>query len=166
MAQEQAEMTGADQSRILVLDANIMLRAVLGTRVRLLIERYAEDVPLFIPSACVDEVRQYLPPLCAKRSWDTSVALNLLTTLLTLVRVVEPGFYMDFEVPAKRRIGARDIDDWPVVALALALGAEIWTEDPDFFGSGVATWTTQTVEIYLRDDRWYINEPSFAQYGT
>jgi predicted nucleic acid-binding protein len=166
MAQEHAEMTGADQSRILVLDANIMLRAVLGTRVRSLIERYAEEVPLFIPSACVDEVRQYLPPLCAKRSWDTAAALKLLTTLLTLVRVVEPGFYMEFEVPAKRRIGARDIDDWPVVALALALGAEIWTEDPDFFGSGVATWTTQTVEIYLRDDQWYINEPSFAQYGT
>jgi hypothetical protein len=46
MAQEEAEMTSADQSRILVLDANIMLRAVLGTRVRSLIERYAEEVPL------------------------------------------------------------------------------------------------------------------------
>jgi hypothetical protein len=52
---------GTDASRILVLDANIMLRAVLGTRVRSLIERYSEDVALFIPSYCVAEVHEYLP---------------------------------------------------------------------------------------------------------
>jgi hypothetical protein len=40
MAQETAEMSGTGKDRILVLDANIMLRAVLGTRVRLLIERW------------------------------------------------------------------------------------------------------------------------------
>ncbi len=39
MAQEKAEVSGADSSRILVIDANILLRAVLGTRVRSLIER-------------------------------------------------------------------------------------------------------------------------------
>jgi hypothetical protein len=38
MAQEQQEVTDSDHSRILVLDANIMLRAVLGVRVRSLIE--------------------------------------------------------------------------------------------------------------------------------
>ena len=31
MAQEKAEMSGADATRVLVLDANILLRAVLGT---------------------------------------------------------------------------------------------------------------------------------------
>jgi predicted nucleic acid-binding protein len=40
-------------------------------------------------------------------------------------------------------------NDWPVVALAIATAAPIWTEDADFLGSGVATWTTRTVEIYL-----------------
>lgn len=30
----------------------------------------------------------------------------------------------------------------------------------DFFGSGIATWTTDTVEIYFRDDPWQINEPA------
>ena len=38
---------------------------------------------------------------------------------------------------------------WPVLALALAVDAPIWTEDQDFFGSGVAIWTTATVELYL-----------------
>ncbi|MCC6367466.1 MAG: nucleotide-binding protein, partial [Bryobacterales bacterium] len=42
-----------------------------------------------------------------------------------------------------------DEDDWPVLAAALALCCPIWTEDTDFFGCGVATWTTDRVELYL-----------------
>jgi PIN domain len=26
----------------------------------------------------------------------------------------------------------------------------VWTEDQDFFGTGLATWTTDRVELYLR----------------
>jgi predicted nucleic acid-binding protein len=36
-----------------------------------------------------------------------------------------------------------------MLALALALKAPIWTEDSDFFGCGVATWTTDRVEELL-----------------
>ena len=43
----------------------------------------------------------------------------------------------------------RDKDDWPALALALPLECAIWTEDQDFFGIGIATWTTNTVERYL-----------------
>jgi hypothetical protein len=25
----------------------------------------------------------------------------------------------------------------------------VWTEDADFFGTGIATWTTDRVELYL-----------------
>ncbi len=52
---------------------------------------------------------------------------------------------------ALRRIGQRDPDDWPIVATALALNCPVWTEDRDFFGSGVATWTSDRVLLYLRD---------------
>lgn len=31
-----------------------------------------------------------------------------------------------------------------------ALKCDIWTEDADFFGTGVATWTTSRVEIFLK----------------
>ncbi len=40
-------------------------------------------------------------------------------------------------------------EDWPVIACALALECPIWTEDRDFFGAGVPTWTTDRVELYL-----------------
>ena len=80
-------------SRALVVDANILVRAVLGKRVR--------DV----------------------------IAANAGNVLAT-----------------------RDPDDWPVLASALALGCRpIWTEDTDFFGCGVATWTTDRVQMFLRE---------------
>ena len=50
---------------------------------------------------------------------------------------------------ARERIGRRDEDDWPILASALAFDCPIWTEDADFFGCGVATWTTDRVELYL-----------------
>jgi hypothetical protein len=37
----------------LVLDANILARAVLGVRVRGLIEDYAADVALFVPESAI-----------------------------------------------------------------------------------------------------------------
>jgi predicted nucleic acid-binding protein len=43
----------------------------------------------------------------------------------------------------------RDPDDWPILAAAMALSCPIWTQDADFFGVSVATWTTEHVAEYL-----------------
>jgi hypothetical protein len=37
-----------------------------------------------------------------------------------------------------------------IIAASLLLDCPIWTEDQDFFGSGVATWTTDRIKLYLR----------------
>lgn len=66
-----------------------------------------------------------------------------------LVQTVEPETYKQFESLARRRIALRDEEDWPILASALALDCAIWTEDTDFFGCGVATWTSDRVELYL-----------------
>ena len=58
------------------------------------------------------------------------------------------ALYALFEQDARRRI-PRDPDDWHTVALALTLGADIWTQDKDFLGCGVATWTTDTLVARL-----------------
>ncbi|MGH3089125.1 MAG: PIN domain-containing protein [Rubrobacteraceae bacterium] len=52
----------------------------------------------------------------------------------------------------------RDPDDAPTVALALALGGDegrcgIWTQDADFLGCGIPTWTTDTLLAHLRYER-------------
>ena len=68
----------------------------------------------------------------------------------SLYRFWKRSLYEDFENLARARVLTRDPDDWPIVAVALLLDFPIWTEDQDFFGSGVATWTTDRVELYLR----------------
>jgi PIN domain len=77
MAPPLPEVTAA---RALVLDANILLRLALGTRVRGLIERYSDQVALLTPQSCVLEAREYLPHLCARRGWAAEPVLQILET--------------------------------------------------------------------------------------
>lgn len=140
--------------RHLVLDANILIRAILGRRVRQIITDHAEHASFFAPVVAYDDAAAYLPGLLAKRQIDdqaASAALEFLETLALIVRPVAEEAYESRRAEAFSRIEARDPDDWPIVATALALDCPIWTEDQDFFGAGVPTWTTDRVEIYLRD---------------
>lgn len=134
----------------LVLDANILIRAVLGKRVRSLIETYAGPVRFFTPDVCVASAEEYLPDLARRRGWSAEEGLALLARVCDWIEVVERALYNDCEEDAKARMVGRDEDDWPVAAVALALESPIWTEDRDFFGAGIATWTTDRVELYLR----------------
>ena len=136
-------------TRALVLDANIRIRAVLGKRVRSLIETYGERGRFFTPDVCVQSAHDYLPDLARRRGWPVEDALTLLAHVSAWIEIVEADLYTDFEVSARARMVGRDEDDWPVAAVALALDSPIWTEDRDFFGVGIATWTTNLVELYL-----------------
>ena len=76
---------------------------------------------------------------------DPEKALRLLQSLAALGTVMTRDIYADFEIEARKRLASRDPDDWPILAAALALGCPIWTEDTDFFGCGVATWTSASI---------------------
>jgi len=138
---------------MIVLDANILIRAVLGRRVRQLLEIYApKRVRFFAPDIALDDARTYLPYLLRKRGkpdHDVSASLDYLGQM---IERVEAEIYGIFEDQARQRLHGRDEDDWPILATALALGCGIWTEDLDFFGSGVPIWTTSRVEIFLASE--------------
>ena len=51
----------------IVLDANILIRAVLGKRVRELIQVHASSVKFFAPDVAYADARKYLPELLEKR---------------------------------------------------------------------------------------------------
>ncbi len=138
--------------RSIVLDANILIRAVLGQRVRELIIGHAANVSFFAPDVAFDEARKYLPGLLEKRGVSGTACLLTLETLQSVVRPLDAELYQPLEEPALARIGERDPDDWPALACALLLGCPVWTEDADFFGTGVATWTTSRVGLYLAPD--------------
>jgi len=131
----------------LILDANILARAVLGVRVRALIERYAADVAFFVPESAIAETREHLPAILQKRRLPADQALEVLEHLRAFLQELPLGFYADQEAQARSRLA--DPEDWPVLACALILECPIWTEDRDFFGTGVATWTSERVEIFL-----------------
>lgn len=141
-------MTG----RAIVLDANVLIRAVLGTRVPALILAHADRVVYLVPERVMVEAREHLPAVLARRGVATQAAqaaTDKLAALERVVQVVPDALCAEFKAKALGRIGARDADDWPVLACALMADCPIWTEDMDFFGTGVATWTTALVELYL-----------------
>jgi len=135
--------------RSIVLDANILIRAVLGKRVRELIVDSAVRAQFFSPDVAYADARKYLPALLEKRGIQSESAMAVLDALETIVLPLELGVYADFKVQALQRIAMRDADDWPVLACAMTIACPVWTEDADFFGTGVATWTTDRVELYL-----------------
>ena len=135
--------------RAIVVDANILIRAVLGERVRQLITEHASGTSFFAPDTAFAEARKYLPRLLHKCGVSGSAVLVVLDALESVVRPIDAELYRPMERPALARIGDRDPDDWPALACALMLGCPVWTEDADYFGTGVATWTTNRVELYL-----------------
>ena len=139
--------------RTIVLDANVLMRAVLGRRVARLREDFAPQVTFLAPDVAFDDVREHLATVLTKRGELRALqaSLDKLTALQTAVQVVDQAEYEAMKPAALARVGPRDPDDWPILACALLLNCPIWTEDRDFFGTGVATWTTALVELYFNE---------------
>jgi predicted nucleic acid-binding protein len=136
-------------NKAVVLDANILIRAVLGKKVRELIFDHATMVKFFAPDVAYADARKYLPALLKKRGVDSNIALLLLDRLESVVQSIDAELYTGMQQQALQRIAIRDAHDWPVLACAMTLGCPVWTEDADFFGTGVATWTSDRIALYF-----------------
>jgi predicted nucleic acid-binding protein len=79
--------------RRLVLDANILVRAVLGTRVRGLIERYTGPVDLLVPESAIAEVQEHLPAIYAKRRLPSEPAMEAFDRLRVFLQELPESFY-------------------------------------------------------------------------
>jgi predicted nucleic acid-binding protein len=138
----------------LVVDANVLVGEVLRARGRRLLSD--TRLALYVTAATWDEARHELPKrlkaVAERRGLPDDLAKRLLTEALLLAQrsvVVEPStLYAAFAEEATWRV-PQDPEDWPSVALALALDAGIWSEDRDFFGCGLATWTTSVLDAHL-----------------
>jgi predicted nucleic acid-binding protein len=138
------------EHRRLVVDANILVRAVLGRRVKATFASHGEDVDFFAPEVAYADAVEHLPAVLTKfaRAEEIEAALAYLDQLRATVVAVPEDAYLAIKNEALARI-QRDPDDWPVLAVAMLLDCPIWTEDNDFFGTGVPTWTTDRIDIYL-----------------
>ena len=137
-------------SKTIVLDANILFRAVLGNKVPTFLANYQNDVRYFTPSYCYVELEKYLPKIAENNNLPLEQILNTVEKLKQVVIPLQDEIYQHVEAEARNRIESRDENDWPIVALAMALNCPIWTEDKDFFGTGLPIWNSRNVEISFK----------------
>ena len=68
----------ATRAKTLVLDANILVRAVLGRRVLSLLETHAHRVHFLTPEVAYAEAHAHLPQILARRGLASEAILQLL----------------------------------------------------------------------------------------
>jgi len=138
----------------LVVDTSVLVGELLRASGR---HRLGDQrLELFLPEEMWNEVRIELPRRIAaftrRRGLDRSIGDDLSSVCLDAVEanvvILDESIYSALEDEARAR-SLRDATDWPVVAGALALSADVWTNDNDFLGTGVATWTTETLKRCL-----------------
>ncbi|SRR6266566_1692053 len=111
----------------LVLDANILLRAVFGIRVMQLLETYEDVAGFYSPDVCFAEAEKYIPDVAKRRGLNSALARSILQDVTGIIQPVDKSLYESHEKLARERIQRRDPRDWPVVAVALMLGLPVWT---------------------------------------
>ncbi len=135
--------------KFIVLDANIIIRSVFGAKVSKLMASVAERVCFLTPDVCLEDAEKYIPKIAASKGLDMALLGEGFTRLSNIVEIVPASLYSRHESEAIKRIKQRDLDDWPILATALLFNCPIWTEDRDFFGTGVPTWTSDRVHLYF-----------------
>ena len=73
----------------LVLDANILLRAVFGQRVREILEAYEDEVRFCAPDVCFADAEKYIPDISKRRGLDVDLALSVLEQIGGMVERVD-----------------------------------------------------------------------------
>jgi predicted nucleic acid-binding protein len=126
----------------LVLDANIMLSALLGKSFPMLLQMVERGIHLFAPEPQIAEVRKELGRRAnASPTWVAAQLARLETVIIPL----PTGFFEVHEERARSRLGERGQPDWPVIAASFETAAGIWSHDKDFFGSGSPVWSMRVL---------------------
>jgi predicted nucleic acid-binding protein len=140
---------------ILVIDASILACELLQKRGRQLlgIPSLEFHATARVLNETEYELRQRIESLATRNPFNSQQAEALLgdglETLTSSVTLHAKNSISHLETLARERI-PRDPDKWETVALAMILDAAIWTQDTDFLGCGIPTWTTDTLALYLR----------------
>ncbi len=83
---------------------------------------------------------EHVPALAERRGLDAALLLAALSVMPIEWQPLE--VYEPYREEAEGRMAARDPEDWPSVALALARSLPIWYQDKDMEEAGVTVHTT------------------------
>ncbi len=139
----------------LVVDTSVLVGELLrfAGRTRLGDERLELFLPQQMWGATQVELPRRIIAFVRRRGLEPRLGDELAAACVAAVEAnivtLDKGVYAALEKEARER-SLRDPRNWPVAASALALIAGIWTNDNDFLGTGVATWTTETLQCWLQ----------------
>ena len=129
---------------ILVIDANVMVRMVVGERAhrdaRQAIGRGLEFV------ATLRQLDEAAGVLAGVFKLSPDDVLDQMLQVTDVMTVSDLESYAGYRTEAERRLRWKARDDWHVLATALAFNAGIWSDDRDFFGTGVPVWSSFNIE--------------------
>lgn len=83
-----------------ILDANILIRAVIGSKVLPLLRKYSSQVEFLAPDTAFQEAREHLPRILERRKVAFAPAMELLELVAGLVQTVEAETYSQYEAIA------------------------------------------------------------------
>jgi len=137
----------------LAVDANPILSALIGGAANRVFRACPERVgELATTEHTVREVIEYIPELARKPKvqkagiTEADLYFSLVVAPLT---IYTREFYEEKLEVAYQQIGERDPEDVDLLALALKLGASVWTNDQHFREAKVKWWTTARLLRHL-----------------
>lgn len=116
----------------IVVDANIIIAALLGSRAKLTILT-SQNHTFYAPRKIIDEIKKYKFLICEKLPCTSDEFDVNLHALLFFLEIIHDNSYKIYIEKAMKLIGKRDSKDADYIACALAFNADfIWSEDKDF----------------------------------
>ncbi|MEK7172860.1 MAG: PIN domain-containing protein [Patescibacteria group bacterium] len=111
-----------------IVDTNIVISALLGGKSRFIL--FDSRFEFIASNFILREVRKYIP-LISKMSGATTDEIEEAISLLPLL-IIDEDDYQDYAFQAKELIGDIDKNDVEILALYLAKGDFLWSEDKHF----------------------------------
>jgi hypothetical protein len=86
---------------MVVLDANTLIRAVLGRRVREVLETHFARVRFLAADTVFAEAREHLPGILQRRGINAQAAVAVLDELVALIGCIDADIYGPYQTAAR-----------------------------------------------------------------
>ncbi len=128
----------------MVIDSNILVRCSVG-RAGLDVTKLRErNVVLATTTRSIAETIKVLVNVF---SVPEDIATEEVADSTSAFEIYDESEFATHEQAAKQRLHERGAPDWPILAAAMELDADIWSDDRDFFGVGAPVWSTRNIRF-------------------
>ena len=134
----------------IVLDANVIIAALLGSRATIVILT-SQNHTFFVPQKILEEIKKHQSFICTYGEQSPEEFTTNLNALIFFITIVDFAVYEPFLQRAQATL-SRDVQDADYLACALALHADfLWTNDKDFSTQNLVP--TKTTEQFIDEGK-------------